>query len=344
MDNMKLALITTTIYVPRVLSLYRQLAKDVMFFIAGDKRTPHNEVRHFIATLDNAIYYSDTDQEKLGYKCSSIIGWNKIMRRNLALLEAIKYGADIIVTIDDDNIPITQDYFESFKSLLGSCYHGPMVNTIKNWFNVGELFNPPIYHRGFPYILRHVDLGMRLSPVCNAKVGVAAGLWLGDPDIDAMERIIKAPYIYDISDILHAGVLVDRVCFTPFNSQNTAYVKDLSPLMMVWVGVGRYDDIWAAYCAERIMMETDYHVHYGKPFVWQQRNPQNLCKNLKDELYGMEHTMSFCQDLLSMNLGGGSILEMLNRLYEYLHGKEYLPSVVHELGKAWCQDVEKVMT
>ncbi|GAI53134.1 unnamed protein product, partial [marine sediment metagenome] len=107
---MKLALITTTIGVPHVLSLYRELDKEAMFFIAGDRKTPHDEVRSLVSTLGNAVYYSDTDQEKLGYRSSELIGWNRIMRRNIALLEAIKYGADIIVTIDDDNIPLDRSY------------------------------------------------------------------------------------------------------------------------------------------------------------------------------------------------------------------------------------------
>jgi len=315
-----------------------------MFFIVGDRKTPHDEVRRFVSSLGNAIYYSDIDQEKLGYSCSEIIGWNKIMRRNIALLEAIKYGADIIVSIDDDNIPLGYDYFEVFKSVLTSLYNGPMASSGTRWFNIGEFLNPPVYHRGFPCDYRHTDLKVRLSPLCNVKVGVAAGLWLGDPDIDAMERITNRPIAHHISEVLRTGLVVDNTCFTPFNSQNTAYVLELAPLMMVWVGVGRYDDIWASYVAERIMMETDYHVYYGRPFVWQERNPQNLWKNLKDEILGMEHTSRFCQDLVEAKLGEGSILEKLRRLYEHLRGKDYLPSVVYELGKAWCEDVERVMT
>jgi hypothetical protein len=341
---MKLALITTTIYVPHVLSLYRELDKEVMFFIAGDRKTPHDEVRRFVSSLGNAIYYSDTDQEKLGYACSEIIGWNKIMRRNIALLEAMKYGADIIVTIDDDNIPLDHDYFEVFKSVLTSPHSGLIGSSETRWFNVGEFLSPPVYHRGFPYDYRHIDLKVRLTSVCNAKVGVAAGLWLGDPDIDAMERITNRPTVYQVSEVLRSGLVVDNRCFTPFNSQNTAYVAELAPLMMVLVGVGRYDDIWASYIAERVMMDTDYHVHYGRPFVWQERNPQSQWRNLKDEVFGMEFTTRFCQDLVDANLGEGNVLEKLRRLYEHLRSVEYLPPVVYELGRAWCDDVERVLS
>ncbi len=115
---MKVALITTTIYVPRVLELYRNISKDVWFFVAGDRKTPHKETRSFVEKLGSAIYYSDEDQEKLGYKSSEIIGWNKIMRRDIALLEAIKHGADIIISIDDDNIPLDENYFHDFIAMF----------------------------------------------------------------------------------------------------------------------------------------------------------------------------------------------------------------------------------
>ncbi len=341
---MKTALITTTINVPRVLELYRSIDPDVMFFVTGDRKTPHNETRAFIEKLGNAVYYSTTDQEKLGYKCSEIIGWNKIMRRNIALLEAIKHNADIIISIDDDNIPLDHNYFADFNNILTSPHNSLMVNSDLHWFNSGEFLVPRVYHRGFPYDYRYKDLNIHLSSVCDARVGVAAGISLGAPDIDAMERITNRPTVHQLSEVLRTGLVVDNVCFTPFDSQNTAYVAELAPLMMVLVGVGRYDDIWASYIAERVMMETDYHVHFGKPFVWQERNPQNQWRNLKDEIFGMEFTTRFCEDLLAANLGEGTVIEKLRHLYERLRGLDYLPPVVCELGKAWCDDIESVMS
>src|SRR5215467_2560769 len=88
---MRIALITTTIYVPTVLEHYRRLDSGVAMFVAGDRQTPHVAARSFIESLGNATYYSDADQEKLGYKSSAVIGWNKIMRRNIALLEALRW-------------------------------------------------------------------------------------------------------------------------------------------------------------------------------------------------------------------------------------------------------------
>lgn len=340
---MKTILITTTIYVPEVLKLYREISKDVLFIIAGDKKTPHDNVRKLCSELGNALYLSDVDQEKLGYSCSEIIGWNKIMRRNIALLEAIKLKPNIIITIDDDNIPLEKDYFEKFEKILTQPFSGLMVSSESNWFNIGDFFVPPIYHRGFPYEKRNGGLNLKMKPVVEKKVGIAAGLWLGDPDINAMDRIVNKPMVLGFSEVLNDGLIVDNKNFSPFNTQNTACCLELAPLLMVLVGVGRYDDIFASFIAERILMETDYHLFFGKPFVWQERNPQNLWKNLQDEMFGMQYSIQFCNDLLEINLGDGHILEKLYRIYEHLDKKTYLPPVVCQLGKSWCKDVEKLL-
>ncbi len=342
-DNManfgKIALITTTIYVPEVLQFYRDISKDVAFFIAGDRKTPHDQVRKFVDGLGNAMYYSDRDQEKLGYKCSSLIGWNKIMRRNIALLEAIKYKADIIITIDDDNIPLDKNYFDDFVGVLGKPFTGLGIRTDDAFFNVGQFLNPPCYHRGFPHTGRHQQPLCEIIPVHETKIGVAEGVCIGDPDIDAVDRLSQRPQVGQISEVLRRGIALSGPTLAPINSQNTAYVSELAPLFMVWVGVGRYDDIWASYAAQRIMRPLGYRLHYGPPFVWQQRNPHNLWQNLRDEIMGMEFTPTFCEDLNGIDVGTGAVLDRLERLYEDLKNRHYLPEVVYRLGKAWCQDV-----
>ena len=186
-----------------------------------------------------------------------------------------------------------------------------------------------------------LTLGSVLNQELNIKIGVAAGLWFGDPDIDAVERIARRPNVHQVSESVRDGLVVDSNSFTPFNSQNTAYLASIAPLMLLITEVGRYDDIWAAYISERIMRESGYHILFGKPFVWQERNPHNLLKDLKDELLGMEYTKRFCDDLLGMDLGNGT-MDKMYRLFELLEELDYLPPVMHKLGIAWCKDIEAV--
>jgi hypothetical protein len=336
----KTALITTTINVPRVLELYRKIGPDVHFFVVGDRKTPHNEVRRFVQDLGNTNYYSDTDQEKLGYSCSDVIGWNKIMRRNIAILEALRHGAEIIVSIDDDNIPLDNSYFQHFERTLTQPFNGVIAVCDSGWFNIGGLLIPPVYHRGFPLEQRHQKF--QLKSVTGTRVGVSAGLWLGDPDTDAVNKIANSTRIVGVSDVLKAGLVVQKGCFSPFDSQNTAYLRDLAPLMLLQVGIGRYDDIWASYVAERVMAETDYHIHYGQPLTWQERNPQSAITNLQDEIYGMQYTARFAEDLRKIELSNKTVLGNLTQLQTELSRLDYLPSTFAKLAEAWLRDLETI--
>ena len=339
---MKIALITTTINIPEVLSLYRTFDESVEFFIVGDRKTPHDAVRAFVRKVGNARYYSDEDQEKLGYRSSEIIGWNKIMRRNIALLEAVRSGADVIVTIDDDNIPADANYFADFRRLFRQPFNGLMATPKTGWFDIGGMLTPTVFHRGFPYDQRGADRGYKIGPATGQKIGVAAGLWMGDPDIDAMQRITNGPMVLDCSELVRSGLAVSPACMTVFNSQNTAFRRELASLLMVWIDVGRYDDIWASYVMQRIMREEGYAVHFGRPFVWQERNEQNLWKNLRDEVMGMETTPRFVRDLNEMDLGNGGVLDKLRAVYRHLGKLDYIPRPCLELGEAWCADFERV--
>ena len=189
MSDPKVSLITTTIYVPTVLKLYRDIDEHVTFYVMGDKKTPHDETRRFVESLGNSHYYSDKDQENLGYESSPIIGWNKIMRRNIALLEALKNGADIIVTIDDDNIPMNENYFNDYLSIFTRPFRGMAIDSDLGWFNAGDFMTPNVYHRGFPYDLRNKPIAYSMTHASGSKIGVALGMWCGDPDISAMERM-----------------------------------------------------------------------------------------------------------------------------------------------------------
>lgn len=335
-------LISTTINVPRVLALYRAFGPEVEIIVAGDLKTPHEESRTLLNPL-NVRYLDPKDQEKLGYASSEVIGWNSVQRRNIALLEALRAKPDIIVTVDDDNIPIASDYFEHFTRILSAPFNGLCVSTATNWFDIGELLHPIAPHRGFPVQRRRKDQDATFAAKIGAKVGIAAGLWLGDPDTDAMTRIVERPNITQVSEALRAGLLIAPGCFTPFNSQNTAYSAEIAPLMAMWISVGRYDDIWASYFAERVMMETGHHVHFGPPFVWQQRNTHDLLRDLEQEALGDRYTEAFVQDLLAADLGKGSVPEMMRRAFEAVMNKDYVPPQMRQLVPAWCGDIERVL-
>lgn len=353
---MKTALITTTINVPTVLELYRQHGPDVSFFVTGDKKTPQ-AAYDFCDAIPNCVAGRPTSQ--IGWKCSELIGWNSIQRRNIALLEAVKWGADIIVSIDDDNIPLSavpnvdyRSYFNQFRAALGSNYHDGRFNGIKvsglnGWFDVGKLLDPVAPHRGFP--IAHGNDLWRADHVTNAKVGVAAGICLGDPDISAVTRIVNAPTVHRVSQLLESGIVVDPSTWTVFNSQNTAFIRELAPAFFMLPFCGRYDDIYASLIMQRVMRERGLHVHFGKPFVWQQRNQHNLVRDLRGEIDGMEKIEKLAKYLqfTSFNSDDNSIIYRLRAIWHGFNrdpnSYDLVPPQTIEAALAFLDDMEGVL-
>ena len=336
---MKTALITTTINVPKVLALYRKLGPDVGFFLAADLKTPE-EVELFLLNECNAEttgYISVEQQKQNPYKCSKHIGWNTVRRRNIALLEALKWGADRIVTIDDDNIPIDMySYFAHFPFSR----NGIKATAPSGWFDAGQLMIPQTPHRGFPYDRRGLPA---YEPVTDIKIGVADGLCLGDPDIDAVTRIANAPIVHGVSELARAGVVVDpKETWTVFNTQNTAFIRELAPAMFCAPGLGRFDDIFASLITQRVMREKGLHVHFGQPFVWQQRNSHNLVSDLKEETFGMENILAFAESLDCTTLPQEDVATQIRLLYRNVP-IGLIPEETVDAALAWCDDVETVL-
>lgn len=355
---MKTALITTTINVPTVLALYRKLGPDVAFFVAADEKTPL-EAYEFCATIPNCEIYSPDRQRDLGYACSELIGWSCVERRNIALLEAAKWGAEVIVTIDDDNASIANEYFNNyfgnFQRLFdpghlidaisgerfGYKFDGLKASSSTGWFDPGALLVPQTKHRGFPISIKSDPY---FESITNAKIGVAQGLCLGDPDIDAVTRIATSPIIHSVSELGRAGIVVDPNCWTVWNTQNTAFVRELSMAMFQMPGVGRYSDIYASLITQRVMRERGMHVHFGQPYIWQQRNQHNLISDLRQEIDGMANIEKFaeCLDSISMEQGA-SVLDHTGQCYAELRETDLLPAQVDECAAAFLSDMEKVL-
>jgi hypothetical protein len=337
------ALVTTTIQVPRLLELHRAIAAAIPIYVVGDLQSPDDEINSLCAELGNAYYYSAADQARLGYESSEVLGWRCPGRRSIGFLEAVRHGADVIVSIDDDNLPMDDRYFEQFLSVLAVPFSGLQVTAPTGWVDPGDFLDPPVRHRGFPHELWHDRPPVSLGYQVGRRVGVAAGLWLGDPDTDAVSRMATRPRCLGASPACLAGFVADNNCFAPFNSQNVAFVRELLPLMVMHSGVGRYDDIWASFIAQRVMREFEMVVHYGQPLVWQDRNDHDPVSDLAAELFGLRNTMEFTRYLNSIQLPRTSIVEAATELYRSLRPTKWSSAGIVDLGEAWLRDAIRVL-
>lgn len=335
---MKLGVVLTTINDPTpLLRLYQQFAlPNVGFFIIGDLKTPSFDILGFYG------YYDVARQKSLGYSCSELIGWNKPERRSIGFIEALKWGADVIITIDDDGIPLASTYFSEFKQLFAGAFDGLQVDSDTGWIDAGLLLSPPTPSRGYPLQLTRPR--QSFSPVVNAKVGVAQGVILGDPDVSAITRIANAPEVHWTSELLRSGVIVPAGNWTVFNSQNTAFIRELAPAMFMWPGLGRDHDIFASLVCQRIMREKNCVTHFGRPFVYQQRNVHDLVQDLHDELLDYDHMLEFAGWLDQQIFHDEwTVTEMMRSVCERAPDLKWWPDIATKAGLAWCDDIEKVL-
>ena len=278
---MKKYIISTTINPPTEAIKKFDNLKDWNLIISGDLKTPSNY------KLKNGIYIGPKDQEKISKKLSDLIGWNCIQRRNFAMILAYKKGADIIATIDDDNIPLSN----WDKNLLIE-----KKVKAKKYITKEEAFDPisvtnykHLWHRGFPLqILKHKNKAKDIKNI-NSNFDVQADFWNGDPDIDAICRMEHAPECKFQTSVFP----FTSNKMSPFNSQNTYLKRKVMEHYFLFPHIGRMDDIWASYYVEA----KGFKVLYNRPSVYQQRNVHDLTTDMKKEYIGYEHNLNLIREL-----------------------------------------------
>ncbi len=256
---------------------------DWHIIIVGDKKTPHGAYEQLPVT-----YIHPDDQEKWYPELSEAIGWNCIMRRNIGFIEAYRRGADIVASVDDDNIPYP-NWGQTLlvgKEVLAYNY----TLDLPAFDPLSVTNHPELWHRGYPIQDVPFSRTPHLTGVENVKVQIQADLWDGDPDVDAVCRYIynptglklECPYIYTSDKLI------------PFNSQNTFLSRDVLPYYMVLPHVGRVDDIWGGYIAQHLLETRPV---FTTPTTYQDRNDQSIKVNLSDEVFGYLNTDSFVRDI-----------------------------------------------
>ena len=284
-------IITTTINEPTIATKkFCKIAdeKDWMFVVVGDTKTPHESYYKLKEKHENFVYLHPDDQEAMYPRLSETIGWRSIQRRNIGLIYAYDQGAEVIATIDDDNIPY-------------DCWGDNVM--VGKWREVDifehkifTIFDPlsptsynDLWHRGYPIELVPNKNEIEYKGKKYREILIQADFWDGDPDIDAICRLSKMP-ICKFEDF--EPFASNQIA--PFNSQNTFLHRSVIPYYAVLPHAGRMDDIWGAYIVQKYFPNS---VVYNKATVYQDRNEQDLVTNLENEVIGYRGTLKLINDL-----------------------------------------------
>ncbi len=236
--------------------------------------------------LKNSIVLSTNYQHNKWKKLSSLIGWNCIQRRNFAVLEAYERGAEIIALIDDDNIPYKNWFTNILVNKKINCNE---VKTNKLFFDpIGYTNHSNLWHRGYPLELVN---GRKYKKAKKKLIvpDIQANFWDGDPDIDAICRMIYKPECKFKKN--HFPFFSKKIA--PFNSQNTLISRNVVKDYFLFPHIGRMDDIWASFYVQSL----GYKVVYSKPTVYQKRNVHNLINDFSQEYIGYKNSLNLLKSL-----------------------------------------------
>jgi hypothetical protein len=295
-------------------------------WIVGDAKTPSD------FRLEAASYLSLADQEGSGWRLATKLPRNHYARKNLGYLEAMASRPDRIVETDDDNAPL--------EGFFAPGHHTVPARLVrdKGWFNVYRSFSDsPIWPRGFPLRLIRDDqpfLSNTLEPVyCPIQQGLANG----DPDVDAIHRLVHGGR-FVFSD--HPPVALAPGARCPINSQNTAWWPDAFALMYLPANCSfRLTDIWRGLVAQRITGSKGWHLLFTTATVEQVRHPHDLLDDFRQELDAYLRVQDFIDALDSVRLEESTVGEALLHCYRRLCSEGFFPSDELALVEAWLADV-----
>ena len=302
--NKKLALVATTIGKGDFLYDYlkkieeeKYPSENVAFYVIPDKKTPADVfkaaaeiglrgIRMVCPTIEEQDHYLS----RLG-RIKNIIPYNSDNRRNIGYLMAVEQGAEVIISIDDDNFPSPAHDFFGEHAQVNQVVKAPSLRSSTGWFNFCDLLEvdlPTTYPRGFPYSYRHRPTSVQRQEE-EGIVHLNAGLWLGHPDIDALNCLCAPAVSHSFKG---ESCLLDRGTWSPINTQNTAISREAMPSYyflkmgypILGMPIDRYGDIFSGFFIQACVKHLGYRLRVGTPICDHRRNVHNYFKDLINEI------------------------------------------------------------
>ncbi len=310
---MKFGIVVTTIYDGSFIQAYYDhlsalgQVEQVNFYVIGDLSTPEicSQRVEYYTRLGLPWYYLTPEQQEEFLRpfpqLAAEIPWKTDNRRNVGFLMAYRDRCDVIIAIDDDNYPQTDWPFLKGHSMVGQTVTLPTAIGSQGWFNLCSLMQvecpslgggETVYARGFPYQRRHLACSQVSATTDTGLVAINAGLWSGDPDVDAATRLVtrcvaQAHFTQDY--------LLATQTLMPINTQNTGLIRAAIPAYyyvkmghpIAGMKLDRFGDIFSGFFVQKCAQAVGDRIRVGSPVVEHRRSPHNLYKDLWNELAGM---------------------------------------------------------
>ena len=371
------AVVCTTIFATDFLAGYLEAIDDsesqseVTIFVIGDHKTPRQvwETAEKSRSQGFRVECPElAEQEEFLARIGTpqdFIPYDSDNRRNVGFLMALERGCEVLISIDDDNFCLPATDFFGEHHVVGSLGNDNRIMSSDGWFNICSLLRGPegtaVFPRGFPYSAqstpRTVEFARGESPL---PIAMNAGLWLDEPDVDAVYRLCCRPKIAAFEG---SSVLLGPDVWSPINTQNTALTREAA-LTYYYVRMGfplkglsidRFGDILSGYLTQKCIKHIGHGVRVGTPIVDHRRTPHNLFKDLYHELAGIVLLEEFIPWLQETRIEGRSYLEAYESLAGQIGeaaarftgfiwddgGREFLREMAHSM-QIWSGIVKRI--
>ncbi len=311
---MKFGIVVTTIYGGDFINeyynhfvAYGNDLEKVHFYVVGDLSTPASCREQVEKYTKQGLpwYYLGAEEQNEFLKpfpeLAAEIPWKTDNRRNIGFLMAYRDRCDVMIAIDDDNYPQKDWSFLAGHSTVGQ--EVSLITAVGHhgWFNLCSLMEVEypslgsrgtVYARGFPYQRRLPACSQVDGEISTGIVAVNAGLWSGDPDVDAATRLVTRCLA---KEKFSTDYLLAPETIMPINTQNTGIIRDAIPAYY-YVKMGhpvggmkldRFGDIFSGFFVQKCVQAVGHRIKVGSPVVEHRRSPHNLYKDLWNELAGM---------------------------------------------------------
>lgn len=270
-----ISLVITSIY-PNKNILHRNIQKwdNDNIFIVMDKKSELN------GDVENH-YFLKVDREKK-FKYEQVCPVNSYSRKNIGYLEAARRTQYIFET-DDDNV------ITDIKLLNAQMFDETELKFYPHQHNLFSTIysdvKDRIWARGFPLAWLEKQKSTIYPKIKRGKPGLIQYMVNGNPDVDAIFRLVVGEHVnFDAQKLKH-GLAVDGL--HPFNSQATLWrASDVHLMYLPSTCSFRMTDIYRGYIANAIIRQRGEHVIFTQPAVTQVRNEHSIVGDFFSEHRG----------------------------------------------------------
>jgi len=331
----KFAILVTTINAPTE-SMRALAAGSVQhghsLYAVGDTKSPSTYDLQGCQFLDVAA------QQASGFELGRKAPTRSYARKAIGYLAAMRDGHQLIVETDDDNAP-TEDFWLPRSETI----RAPRAEA-SEWINVYAWFTDNlIWPRGYPLDrIQAAPPDFSGLPIAETLAPIQQGLADGDPDVDAVYRLVLPLPQHFRRD---RKVLLGRNAWCPFNSQNTTWFRRSFPLLYLpFTCTMRMTDIYRGFVAQRVAWENRWSMLFHGPSVFQDRNVHDYMQDFRQEIDGYLNYHEVRRALEGTKLKGGesNLPDDLMTCYETMIALGALKPEEREFLAAWRQDITTV--